>query len=187
MSLGFNSKFQDTKGKRNDLYNSVSNIFGLDENEDKVDLDTQPEPTGIKRMDTQALIQDIENDAIRFNDNQESQKMMYYCRSLFGKIPLFAFFKSSFLISRAKLTSSVLADRVLVDQEVLPEAEGHQPAAVHHLLHRHLAVVQYPRAGGHPVGRAAVLIEVTPSSPDLRPPSWSCTCPSSSSPSFPSP
>lgn len=86
MSLGFNSKFQDTKGKRNQLYNSVSNIFELDENEDKVNLNTQPgsnENNGLTRQNTQAIIRDIENDAIRFNDNQEGNKMMFFCKFIY--------------------------------------------------------------------------------------------------------
>jgi hypothetical protein len=85
MSLGFNSKFQDTKGKRNQLYNSVSNIFELDESKEKVNLDTDHgtgERNFLTRQNTHAIIQDIENDAIRFNDTQEGNKMMFYCKDL---------------------------------------------------------------------------------------------------------
>ena len=80
MSFQFNSKFQDTAGKRNQLYNSVSNIFELSEKDGNVNVNTQDDFGGLKRQDTKAIVQEIEVDALRFHDTKGTNKIKFYCK-----------------------------------------------------------------------------------------------------------
>lgn len=80
MSFGFNSKFQDTAGKRNKLYNSVSNIFEISENDDKNRLDTQENTPALQKQNTRTLIREIENDALRFHDTTGLDKIKFFCK-----------------------------------------------------------------------------------------------------------
>jgi U3 small nucleolar RNA-associated protein 14 len=80
MAFQFNSKFQDTAGKRNQLYNSVSNIFELSDKDGKVNLNTEESEGGLRRQDTKAIVQQIEVDALRFHDNKGTNKIKFYCK-----------------------------------------------------------------------------------------------------------
>jgi hypothetical protein len=83
MAFQFNSKFQDTTGKRNQLYNSVSNIFELSDKDGKVKLNTQEDAGGLRRQDTQAIVHQIEVDALRFHDSKGANKIRFFCKIFF--------------------------------------------------------------------------------------------------------
>ena len=80
MSFGFNSKFQDTAGKRNQLYNSVSNIFELSDKETIGNTDTAEKKPALTRQTTQHIIREIETDALRFHDERGSDKIKFFCK-----------------------------------------------------------------------------------------------------------
>lgn len=96
MSFGFNSKFQDTAGKRNKLYNSVSNIFEISENNDEAKQKTEEGQIPLKKQNTRAIIRQIENDALRFHDTSGIDKIKFFCKCASG-VSSFDFF-GSFLV-----------------------------------------------------------------------------------------
>lgn len=80
MSFGFNSKFQDTAGKRNQLYNSVSNIFELSEKDGNESIITDKAKQISNKNTTKNLIKEIQIDTLRFHDEKGSDKLKYFCK-----------------------------------------------------------------------------------------------------------
>ena len=82
MSFGFNSKFQDTGNNKNKIKDSVSNIFDLTAkpkmNVESNIMNSKNQPEEEKPM--RDILQEIEYDANTFYNQEEKEKIKYYCK-----------------------------------------------------------------------------------------------------------
>lgn len=83
MSFGFNSKFEDTSKNKKPIQDSVSNLFDISNNKKYTTgskINTNEAPANGLEKNVSDIVQEIEIDILRFHNEAEKDKLIYYCK-----------------------------------------------------------------------------------------------------------